>query len=662
MSFHLFRLPESIYIDIINTMNPCEQFFTSLSSRKAYSIIKMNRHQIEYAGLYTKGNFEVHLDNYETTFIEFHQSSKIPNPDLEKVLIDGSLVKYELKEDNVVTTYWEEPIVGTMKLIEYVCDLFNVEVRDMGVHCDSGDRLMKWVQQFQTILERVRFISRQCEEKFTPETLKNLIMGCEAKTIFFNAYTTEPLRLSNFQKKCTYLGIAIGTWFTLENLMTFDCIEVWITERHFTSTEMNRFFKHWMSGGSPRLSLLRVKLDNYKEQELMDGIDVKWNMKTVYARTSDECAFLKFDGFHEIQKTTNGMSAGFKFEDGLLYFGVWPCCFNLFRLPHVAFMIIINAMNTTEQFMTSLCSRKSFSIIKTYRRRSEDITMATSDKQIVITGGEEQLISYQLDPLADGSTPSEMVTINGHSTPSYYERDIFTIDTYWAEPLLGTKELVEHVCGLFGIQVDTVTINSNSGTRFMNWVQRRQRSIRMMKVLSFNEMEDKFESEDLKNIIMECKADSIQLNALHSSPFEIQNLNKKFNVFECLSGTWITVDNLITLDCIRITIEERWFTCAEMNRFIKHWINGGSVRLRMLLVPLSEYNDDALLEGLDVRWATEKMVVVSCRGTEYQITIFCEVERNDGMTAGFVVDTQTGLFWFGVWPSDTGDFIDMRSY
>uniref|UniRef100_A0A1I7TQY0 FBA_2 domain-containing protein n=1 Tax=Caenorhabditis tropicalis TaxID=1561998 RepID=A0A1I7TQY0_9PELO len=487
-------------------------------------------------------------------------------------------------------TYWAEPIIGTMKLIEYFCDLFNVEVDDMTIHWDSGDLLMKWVQQRQKRLYTVRFSSNQCEKnQFTPETIKSFIMDCEAKDIRFDAYTTQPLQIQNFQKRYDRFCVSIGTWFTLEHLMTLDCIDISITGKRFTSTEMNEFFKHWMSGGSPRLSFLKVKLVDYNEQELMEGIDVKWNMKTVLA-----------------------------------------------------------------PFLTSLCSRRSFSTIKTLRRKSNDIRITAGSECLVIAQCDERLVSFQFGEIP---TRNEMVTINGKLVPFDYDKRQ-KVNSFWAERIFGTMELVEHVTSLFGIQVDTVVIEKDSGTRLMNWVQKRQKSLRMVEVNSYNSMEYQFESEDLKNIIMECEADYIQLRALHSSPFEIQNLTKKFEVFECLRGTWITVDNLMTLDCVRITVEEKRFTCAELNRFIKHWLQGGSHRLKTLRVVLADINEQDLFDGLDARWNFEKVVVL--RYLLNAFNGFFEVVRSDGITAGF--QAINGYFWFGVWPSDSENVLYLDSF
>uniref|UniRef100_A0A1I7U584 FBA_2 domain-containing protein n=1 Tax=Caenorhabditis tropicalis TaxID=1561998 RepID=A0A1I7U584_9PELO len=634
-------------------MDPCEQFFTSLCSRKAYLTIKTHFRATEGLSIRTKGNFDFCLDDYETIFMEFHQSSEVLNQELEEFIIDGNSTRYELDEDDV-TTYWTEPIVGTMKLIEYVCDLFNVEVNFMAIKYDSGDRLMKWVQQRQKRLETVRFDSKKRKKQFDTETLKRLLMDCEAERIVSNAHTTQSLQIQNFYKKCDYFGVNAETWFTLENLMTLDCIEILVGGKRFTSTEMNRFFKHWMSGGSPRLTLLKIELDNYNEQELMKGIDVKWNMRSVHVCTSEEGATCLFDGFFEIQKTTNGMSAGFKLENGLLCFGVWPCCFNLFRLPHLAFINIINEMNTTEQFLTSLCSRRTFSTIKTLCRKSNEIRITAGGNCLVIYSSHERLISYQFkkDPRRD-----DTVKVNGKSSAFSSNAELSKINTFWEEPIVGTMELVEHVTSLFGIQVDTVVINNDSGTRFMNWVQKNQKFLRMVEVNSYNSMEYQFESEDLKNIIMECKADSIQLNALHSSPFKIQNLRKKFEKFECLRGTWITVDNLMTLDCIDIKVKERQFTCAELNRFIKHWLKGGSPRFETLRVVVDDLNLHELLDRLNARWNTEKMVMLNNHPNAFNI---CEVVRSDGITAGF--QFFNGFFWFGVWPTGNGNVLYLDSF
>uniref|UniRef100_A0A1I7UN06 F-box domain-containing protein n=1 Tax=Caenorhabditis tropicalis TaxID=1561998 RepID=A0A1I7UN06_9PELO len=653
MVFHLFHLPESIQINIINTMNPCEQFFTSLCSRKSYSFVKTHRRAIEGLAIYTEGNFDFRLDDYENTHMKFHQSFEFLNHDLKELIIDVNPIPFELRNNNM-TTFWAEPREGTMKLIEYVCDLFNVQVRDMEIYCDSDDRLMKWVQSRQKRLKIVQFTSNYCKEnQFTPETLTNFIMDCEAKEIQLNAYITQPLRIRNFQKRCDCFDVSIGTWFTLENLMTLDCIEITVTGKQLTSTEMNEFFKHWMNGGSPRLTFLQVKLDNYNEQELMDGIDVKWNMKTVHAPTSEEGVTFPFDGFYEIQKITNGMSAGFRFKYGLLFFGVWPCCFNLFRLPHVASMSIINEMNTIEQLLTSLCSRRAFSVTKTLRRKSDDITMSSDNTCLVIDKGNERLIIKQFE---EDPRRKEMVTVNGKSARFAYDAERSLINTFWAEPIVGTMELVEHVSSLFGIQVDRVVIKNDSGTRFMNWVQKRQRSLRMVQVDSFGLMEDRFEPEDLKNIIMECEAETIQLKALHSSPFQIVNLHKKIDFVECLRGTWITVDNLMTLDCIRITVQKKRFTCAEMNRFIKNWLQGGSHRLKILQVEIHEYNLLDLFDGLDTRWNTERMVFT--KNNKDPFIGFFEMNRSDGVTAGFQLFDDE--FRFAVWPNGSGNVLDLQ--
>uniref|UniRef100_A0A1I7TQX9 FBA_2 domain-containing protein n=1 Tax=Caenorhabditis tropicalis TaxID=1561998 RepID=A0A1I7TQX9_9PELO len=259
-----------------------------------------------------------------------------------------------------------------------------------------------------------------------------------------------------------------------------------------------------------------------------------------------------------------------------------------------------------------------------------------------------------------------MVIVNGKSSAFASNAELSKINTFWEDPIFGTMELVEHVTSLFDIQVDTVVINNDSGTRFMNWVQKRQRSLRMLEVNSYD-IEDQFESENLKNIIMECEADYIQLRALHSSPFEIQNLTKKFEKFECLRGTWITVDNLMTLDCINIKVKEKQFTCAEINRFIKHWLQGGSHRLETLRVVNADFNLDdglnarnelhALVNGLNARRSFEKVVMLNNHPNPFNIF---EVVRNDGITAGF--QFFNGFFWFGVWPSDNGNVLYLDSF
>uniref|UniRef100_A0A1I7U1T5 F-box domain-containing protein n=1 Tax=Caenorhabditis tropicalis TaxID=1561998 RepID=A0A1I7U1T5_9PELO len=268
--------------------------------------------------------------------------------------------------------------------------------------------------------------------------------------------------------------------------------------------------------------------------------------------------------------------------------------FDLFRLPQLASSNIIKAMNTTEQFLMSLCSRRTFSIIKTLRGKSENIRMVVDNINLVLIDDNEGLTSFQqaIDPCR-----KEIVTVNGHPTFLTHNMRTARIRTYWVEPIVGTMELIEHVSNLFGTQVNKVFIDNDSGTEFMNWMQRLQKSLRMVRVTLDDSMERQFEPEDLKDIIMECEAERIQLTVQHSKPFEIKDLHQKFYGFESFRGTWITVGNLMTLDCICIAVQEKKFTCTEMNRFIKHWVNGGSPRIRIFRVEVTEQNNEALFEG-----------------------------------------------------------------
>uniref|UniRef100_A0A1I7UTU9 FBA_2 domain-containing protein n=1 Tax=Caenorhabditis tropicalis TaxID=1561998 RepID=A0A1I7UTU9_9PELO len=229
--------------------------------------------------------------------------------------------------------------------------------------------------------------------------------------------------------------------------------------------------------------------------------------------------------------------------------------------------------------------------------------MVVDNITLLLIDGDEELTSFQhvMNPGL-----REKVTVNGHPTFLTHNKRKTTIKTYWAEPIVGTMELIEHVSNLFGIHVKKVAIKPNWGTRLMNWVQQRQGSLRMVSINSFD---SKFESKELKSIIMECEAKYVRMNALHSTPFEIQDLHKAFETFECLNGTWITVDNLITLDCIQITVKGKRFTCAEINRVLKHWIQGGSSRLKVLQLELTEENDAELFDGLNGEWRNGKTVV-----------------------------------------------------
>uniref|UniRef100_A0A1I7V208 FBA_2 domain-containing protein n=1 Tax=Caenorhabditis tropicalis TaxID=1561998 RepID=A0A1I7V208_9PELO len=335
---------------------------------------------------------------------------------------------------------------------------------------------------------------------------------------------------------------------------------------------------------------------------------------------------------------------------------------NLLRLPHLPCIDIINLMSPTEQFAVSLCSRRSFSVVKSLRRCNPDTLHLDTYHNYVCVGNNDFNYDFEIGQYSEHSNqPKEKVTVNGCSVPCRWKYDnekSTKIGTYWKESrVFATMKVIDHLSDLFKLEVSHMQIEHDWGIQLMEWVQQRQKTLISINVTSRDSEENAFEAENLKNIIINCQAKKIRLRGHCSEPFEIPNFHKKCDLFECNVGTWISLDNIMTMDCIEIRVYDKTFTSKEMNLFIKHWMSGGNSRLKVLKVTLSErdYNESELINGLNIRRNRVRNKLYE--GFHYAIFEFplfsFEVRRDDGVTASFQHTPR--IFIFGVWPDAVGN-------
>ncbi|KAF1758956.1 hypothetical protein GCK72_015416 [Caenorhabditis remanei] len=73
-------------------------------------------------------------------------------------------------------------------------------------------------------------------------------------------------------RDCDCLDIWHGQWVTIDNLLTMDGIDIILKSSTLTSSDVNVFLKHWLSGGCPRLKLFRARIDSVDILQVLDGL------------------------------------------------------------------------------------------------------------------------------------------------------------------------------------------------------------------------------------------------------------------------------------------------------------------------------------------------------------------------------------------------------
>ncbi|EFP12108.1 hypothetical protein CRE_11569 [Caenorhabditis remanei] len=222
--FPLFHIPYLPLGRIIDFMEPKTLVSLSFCSQKSHSVIKTQR----------KAPFDGHLlvgeSDKNSTFLSFTNFAfgMVPKSNqvlsalkfvdninyegMESVKMGGRVVRVEMDHsDGYLISYWKNTTEGSKVITDYVTNLFNIDVSDI------------WAsKQSFHIIQHV--ISRQ-------------------KT---------PLR---YFPKIDCLDINDGKWVSLDNLLTMDGIDIIMGLSTLTSSDVNVFLKHWLSGGCPRLKL-----------------------------------------------------------------------------------------------------------------------------------------------------------------------------------------------------------------------------------------------------------------------------------------------------------------------------------------------------------------------------------------------------------------------
>uniref|UniRef100_A0A1I7V415 FBA_2 domain-containing protein n=2 Tax=Caenorhabditis tropicalis TaxID=1561998 RepID=A0A1I7V415_9PELO len=256
------------------------------------------------------------------------------------------------------------------------------------------------------------------------------------------------------------------------------------------------------------------------------------------------------------------------------------------------------------------------------------------------------------------------VKINGQWVDYLVNTERDTIAFFWEDLLFGTMKSIEYVTDLFHTDISTMELHENVDNRLLNWVQQRQKSLKNVHIFTDNARNEIYDAEKLKNIILSCKSEEIIIDARSSEELEIPNYYVKCNMFVCVIGKWITMETVMTIDCEVILLcepSEPKFSGEELNRFLKHWINGGSLRLKTFYAAVGTDSTLQLFDGIGKNQKMEEKVYQTLYGN-YKMTFrnWYQIQRNDGVMAAvqFLASDELNfyIFQFAVWPDANGNF------
>uniref|UniRef100_A0A1I7SZD1 FBA_2 domain-containing protein n=2 Tax=Caenorhabditis tropicalis TaxID=1561998 RepID=A0A1I7SZD1_9PELO len=223
------------------------------------------------------------------------------------------------------------------------------------------------------------------------------------------------------------------------------------------------------------------------------------------------------------------------------------------------------------------------------------------------------------------------------------------LETYWDDENHGLRVIGNYVCDLFRQDLACVKLVKDHIEMF-EWAHYRQPSIPQITVAKW------VSDEDFKYIISKSNSKLFLAENVLSKKFRFENFDKRVDAIALNNCHWITVENIMSLNSCRIQVVDKRFTCKEMNRILKHWMNGGSPRLNHLRLYLDEVNEEKCLEGLKeylIEGKPGERYFKALYGGDYTFNNV-GLQRADGKIASFKISLDYILFIFVVWPDAKG--------
>ncbi|EFO95903.1 hypothetical protein CRE_17587 [Caenorhabditis remanei] len=328
-----------------------------------------------------------------------------------------------------------------------------------------------------------------------------------------------------------------------------------------------------------------------------------------------------------------------------------PPSFPLLRVPYVPLRRIIDFMDPDALVSLSFCSQKSHSVIKTQRRTPFNGRLCVSEVY-------ENNLSFRAFRNRDcvlvvrdflffhNSERINYVKMNGQDVPVQVHCSDGNLISYWHNTTDGLIEATNYVTNLFNIDVSEVRVFD--AINVIEQMSRRQKkpleSVTALRIIA--------SEEELIYILRDCQCSSqISIRSDAPSNFRFSNNFRRIDFLYILHGQWVTIDNLLTMDGIVISLGYSNLSDRDLNVFLKHWLAGGCPRLKYFKAGIHSVNILQVLAGLldNAVFVQKSRNYTSPSGYTSILSDGYDIQRSDGVTA--TVHYHPPLtFVIAVWP------------
>ncbi|PIC54912.1 hypothetical protein B9Z55_000404 [Caenorhabditis nigoni] len=224
---------------------------------------------------------------------------------------------------------------------------------------------------------------------------------------------------------------------------------------------------------------------------------------------------------------------------------------------------------------------------------------------------------------------------------------------YFEDRVMGSKMIVDYVTDLFNKDIYGLVMDRN-GIWAIEWINSRQKKMLNGFELKKNDVYNCYGDAPFNYILGDkCASDYYIFEESASVNFRFDGkLGPGEQVSFYSDGHWVTLDNLMNFDFMRILVEKSRISVPDLHAFLKHWRSGGSHRLTLLSLKFeTDRNFENFEEQLEL---VEKANVVDDRFSDEEMANNLDgytIQRNDGVKATIHFDIR--FFLMFVW-QETG--------
>uniref|UniRef100_A0A1I7UDT0 FBA_2 domain-containing protein n=1 Tax=Caenorhabditis tropicalis TaxID=1561998 RepID=A0A1I7UDT0_9PELO len=324
-----------------------------------------------------------------------------------------------------------------------------------------------------------------------------------------------------------------------------------------------------------------------------------------------------------------------------------------FRAPQIVQSIIVNLVEPNELICLTQCSKRTYNLVKTYWKTSEDVGIEVADFENVVKvyfDGEESCrlgldSNYGRRDLERDYPPKNL--FGADFRLSLFMSGEWNLE--WNDPTKdGVLTLIDWTTDLFRADVGSLFISKDYFHR-LKWVESRQEHINEL-YLSGGE----YSEEEIRCVVLS-KADNLLLNSFRPN-FTYPGILPNRTSFVSGRGFLFTPNHLMTSDYVNLSVRESTVTNVDLNQFLKHWLAGGCSRLKTLILGINENDLNEItrgIEGIIPNRDPETEVYWTILGRELTFKNRVYLRRSDGViaTCGIINHRYTANeFVLAVWP------------